>query len=51
MTHRVINKMKNKLDYEPPQVTVVELQLDHPLLQASKTNYGNGGEYVWPDQP
>ena len=51
MTHRVINKMKNKLDYEPPQMTVVEIHLDHPLLQASKTNYGNGGEYVWPDQP
>lgn len=40
--------MKDKLDYEPPQVTVVELLMDHPLLQASKTDYGNGGDQVWP---
>lgn len=44
-------EIKYMLYYEPPQMTVVEIHLDHPLLQASKTNYGNGGEYVWPDQP
>lgn len=37
-----------KLDYVPPQLIVVKLQMDHPLLQASKTDYGNGGDQVWP---
>ena len=39
---------KKKQDYESPQVTVVELKMESALLQASRPNYTNGGQEIWP---
>ena len=38
---------KKKQDYESPQVTVVELKMESVLL-ASKQDYTNGGQEIWP---
>lgn len=37
-----------KLTYQPPEILVVETQPECALLQASKTDYGNGGNQTWP---
>ena len=41
---------KKKQDYESPQVIVVELKMESALLQASasKPDYINGGQEIWP---
>ena len=45
-----MNKDQNsKWNYEAPQLTAVELQLGHSLLQASKDDYIDGGESLWGD--
>lgn len=46
------NQCKNiefRSEYVPPQVTVVELRADSPLLQGSavKQDYQDGGDIVW----
>ncbi len=43
-----MNKEKvNKLDYESPQLIVMEIQPGHSLLQASKDDYIDGGDDTW----
>lgn len=39
---------EKKRDYESPDVIIVELRMENALLQASKSDYANGGQEIWP---